>query len=94
MKYFTKLTLASALLALLSGCEGGGGSNKTVFGNTSTNEAIQMSPNTAYIINTGDTITPDGTAEIVVNHVIDINTKSVTLISGSATLLRGSYAVE
>ncbi len=93
MKYVTKLTLAfSALLALVSGC--GESSNKTVFGNTPKNETTAMLLNTPYIVNQGDKIIPDGLTEIVVNHVLDVNTKSVTLLSGSAALLRGTYAVQ
>lgn len=93
MKYFTKLALASsALLSLLGGC--GESTNKTVFGDTPKNEAIAMLLNTPYVVNQGDKITPDGLTEIVVDHVIDVNTKSVTLLSGSATLLRGAYAIQ
>ena len=93
MKYVTKLTLAfSALLPLLGGC--GESSNKTVFGTTPANETTAMLLNTPYIVNEGDKIIPDGLTEIVVNHVLDVNTKSVTLLSGSAALLRGTYAVK
>ena len=89
MKNFIKLTFAfSILLALLGGC--GEGSNKSVF----SNETITMSLNTAYEVHEGDKVTPDGESKIVVNHVLDINTKTVTLLSGSATLLRGSYEIQ
>jgi hypothetical protein len=93
MKYFTKLTLAfSALLTMLGGC--GESSNKTVFGNSSTDEVVVMEIDTPYTVNQGDKIVPDGPAQIVVDHAIDVDTKTVRILSGSARLLRGTYALK
>jgi len=43
----------------------------------------------------GDVIEPNSAStRIEVEHIIDDDTKYVTILSGSATLLRGSYAVK
>lgn len=45
-------------------------------------------------VQSGDTIVPkDDSTEIRINHVLGDTIKHVTLLSGSATLIKGSYEI-
>ncbi len=52
---------------------------------------IDMKPNEPYPVFAGDRVEPNGAADIEVFHSLATNQKSVRLLSGSATLLRGDY---
>jgi hypothetical protein len=92
-KKIQTLTLFALLATLFTGCSES--SNKHVFGDTSTDAAITMNVGDQEQIITGDVIEPNGAStRIEVEHIIDDDTKYVTILSGSATLLRGSYALK
>ena len=76
--------LITAFAILNSGCEG-------KFEESTTTTA--MSVNEIYTVYPGDELVPDGSSEIRVIHTLSNDTKEVTLISGSATLLRGDYTL-
>ena len=87
------LTLFALLATLFIGC--GEESNEHVFGDTSTDAAITMNVGDEQQILAGDVLEPnDASTRIEVEHIIDDDTKYVTIVSGSATLLRGAYAVQ
>jgi hypothetical protein len=93
IKMIKLLVLSGLLLALFSGC--GESSNKHVFGNSSTDAAITINAGDTNQILEGDVLEPNSAStRIEVEHIIDDDTKYVTVLSGSATLLRGSYAVK
>ena len=92
-KKIQTLTLSIALATLFLGC--GEESNEHVFGDTSTDAAITMNVGDEQQILAGDVLEPnDASTRIEVEHIIDDDTKYVTILEGSATLLRGSYAVK
>ena len=88
MKTISKLIISLSALALLGGCTAEN-SNNDDLGDTP-QSTIQMQIDTIYNVSQGDKITPDATATIVVEHVLDSTTKSVKITSGSATLLRSA----
>jgi len=92
-KKIQTLTLSIVLATLFIGC--GEESNEHVFGDTSKDAAITMSIGDEQQVLAGDVIEPNSAStRIEVEHIIDDDTKYVTILSGSATLLRGSYAVK
>jgi len=81
MKRLTMYILSMFIaVSLLTGC----GSGTTTNGSTETSMVI----GTAYTVATGDKVVPDGTSTITVEHLLDATTKTVTLLSGSATLIQ------
>lgn len=88
MKYITtKILLAmviTALVILNSGCNG----KFEESGSTTT-----MNTNETYTVYPNDELIPARSSEIRVIHNLSTDTKEVTLISGSATLLRGDYTL-
>lgn len=87
------LTLTTLLAMFITGC--GEESNKAVFGDSAADAVIVMGVGDSTQVLKGDILEPNnGSTQIQVNHTLDNDTKIVTILSGSATLLRGSYAVE
>jgi hypothetical protein len=74
-------TVATALF--LSACQGEFNETKA--------DAFTMQTGKEYTVYPGDTVAPDGEANISVKHQLSTDTKSVTLLSGKATFLRGDY---
>jgi len=92
-KKIQTLTLVTLIVTLFTGC--GEESNKYVFGDTSTGAAITMNIGDTSQVLEGDVLEPNSAStRIEVEHIIDDGTKYVTILSGSATLLRGSYAIK
>lgn len=88
-----RLTLTTLSLLLLAGC--GESENKTVFGDTATDGVYTLKVGESSQVLEGDTLEPnDANTRIEVEHILDDNTKYVTILSGSATLLRGQYALQ
>ncbi len=79
-----RAALAASALALLAGCQG-------EFKEKSASQS--MVPGTAYEVFASDSVVPSGTAQINVVHTLSNDVKIVTLVSGSATLLRGDYTL-
>ena len=93
MKKLQLLTLTSLSLLLLAGC--GESSNKSVFGDTTTDSISTLSIGERSQVLTGDILEPnDANTRIEVEHILDDDTKYVTILEGSATLLRGQYALQ
>ena len=87
------LTLLTLLATFFVGC--GEDSNEHVFGDSSTDAAITMNVGDEQQVLAGDVLEPNSAStRIEVEHIIDDDTKYVTIVEGSATLLRGSYAVK
>ena len=58
------------------------------------NNARSLTIGETVIVYTGDKVIPENEETVIdVEHTLNDNTKSVTLISGSASLLRGDYAI-
>ena len=93
MKKLQLLTLTTLSLLLLAGC--GESSNKSVFGDTAADGVYTMNAGDTSQVMPGDILEPnDANTRIEVEHILDDDTKYVTIIEGSATLLRGSYALQ
>ena len=93
MKTIQTLSITSLLLLLLAGC--GEDQNKHVFGENANDSITVMNVGDSSEVLEGDTLEPNtADTKIKVEHIIDDNTKYVTILSGTATLLRGAYAVE
>ena len=93
MKIVKQLSITSLFILLLAGC--GEDHNKSVFGDSNTDAVITMSVGQSSEVLAGDIIEPNtASTRIQIDHVIDDDTKYVTILEGSATLLRGSYAVQ
>ena len=88
-----KLLSATALsILLLAGCEQ---NNKSVFGTDTGDAIISMYQGETTQIQKGDKLVPDNAnTRVKVEHILDHDTKYVTILEGSATLLRGSYALQ
>ncbi|WP_027390334.1 hypothetical protein [Chrysiogenes arsenatis] len=89
----TPLALLSLLVALLTftaGCGGGGGGQGAGDGAVS----ASMQIGTTYTITPGDSVVPQGPANITVTHILNSDLRTVVLHSGSATLLKGAYSVQ
>jgi hypothetical protein len=72
----------ATIILLLSGCQGE---------MKEKNNSISMQTGVAYTIQQGDQVIDNGDAQVQITHLVEANTKEVTLLSGSATLLYGSY---
>jgi len=93
MKKLQLLSITTLSLLLLAGC--GESENKTVFGETATDGVYTLNIGESSQVLPGDILEPNSAStRIEVEHILDDDTKYVTILSGSATLLRGSYAVE
>jgi hypothetical protein len=93
MKKLQLLSITTLLLLLLAGC--GESSNRSVFGDTQADGVYTLSVGESSQVLAGDILEPnDANTRIQIEHIIDDDTKYVTILSGSATLLRGSYAVQ
>lgn len=87
------ISLCALLLLLVAGC--GENSNKSVFGTNKDGEIISMFEGETTQVQEGDKLVPDNAkTRVKVEHILDDNTKYITILSGSATLLRGSYALK
>ena len=92
MKTLKLLSTTALSLLLLAGCEQ---SNKSVFGDTDTDGIYTLEVGERSQLLPGDRLEPDDTnTRVKVEHILDDDTKYVTIIEGSATLLRGSYALQ
>lgn len=81
------------LATLFLGC--GESENKRVFGDTSTDQIITMNVGETSQVLAGDVLEPNSAStRIEVEHIIDDDTKYITVLEGSATLLRGAYAIK
>jgi len=81
----TVISMMTAGALALAGC--GGGSNGS--GGT---EAVSMVVGEAVSVYPGDSVTPtDDAARIAIRHQVGEEVKTVTLLEGSADLLRGEY---
>lgn len=92
-KIYITITLLLSIVAL-SSCGGGGsgGSNGSVYGDSSSG-VVTMQTGVTYQVYSGNQVVPVNSSTVIsVSHVLNDSTKYVTLLSGSATLLRGSYA--
>jgi len=93
MKRLQLLSITTLSLLLLAGC--GESSNKSVFGDTATDSISTLSIGERSQVFTGDILEPnDANTRIEVEHILDDDTKYVTILEGSATLLRGQYALQ
>lgn len=93
MKTIKLLSITSLSILLLAGC--GEESNKSVFGDANIDGVYTLSVGGRSEVLQGDILEPDSTDTIIeVEHIIDNDAKYVTIVSGSATLLRGAYAVQ
>jgi uncharacterized protein YcfL len=87
------ISITTLILLLLAGC--GEEQNKHVFDKNTNDSVILMNVGDTSQIVQGDILEPTGAdTRIKVEHIIDDNTKYVTILRGTATLLKGSYAVE
>jgi len=85
------ISLSTLLLLLVAGC--GESSNKSVFGES--DAIVSLYAGQEQQIQDGDRLVPDdANTKIRVRHVLDDDTKYVTILEGSATLLRGQYAFQ
>ena len=92
MKTIKILSIVSLFVLLLAGC--GEEQNKYVLGANANDSVTVMNEGERSQVLPGDAIEPNtANTRIKVEHKLDDNTKYVTIIEGSATLLRGSYAV-
>ena len=93
MKTLKPLIAINLLILLLAGC--GEESNKSVFKDSQTDGIYTLSKGDQSEILPGDKLEPtDDATEIEVIHTLDDDTKHVTILEGSATLLRGRYAAQ
>lgn len=93
MKTIKTLGITSLLILLFAGC--GEEQNNSVFGSSSTDAVISMQTGQTSEVLDGDVLEPStANTRIKVEHIIDDDTKYVTVVSGSATLLRGTYALK
>ena len=93
MKTIKTLSITSLFLLLLAGC--GEDQNKHLFGENANDSVTVMNEGDTNQVLPGDVVQPSAAnTRIKVEHIIDDGTKYVTIIEGSATLLRGSYAVQ
>ena len=93
MKRVKLLSTTALSILLLAGC--GEGSNKSVFGTDAGDAIINMYQGETTQIQKGDKLVPDNAnTRVKVEHILDDDTKYVTILEGSATLLRGSYALQ
>lgn len=93
MKKLQIFSITTLALMLLAGC--GESENKTVFGDTATDGAYTLSVGDSSQVLAGDILEPNSAStQIRVDHTLDDGTKYVTILIGSATLLRGSYALQ
>lgn len=86
MKTILYITLIAAAM-LFVGCSGGGGG-----GGSNANETALIIGE-EILIEEGDKLLAENNAEINVVHEVDNTTKKVTLISGTATLIKGDYVL-
>lgn len=92
MKTVKLLTITSLVVLLLAGCDKG---NENVLEDTSTDGVYTLNAGERSQVLKGDIIEPNSAdTRIEIEHIIDDDNKFVTVLEGSATLLRGSYAVE
>ena len=91
--YTMKSYIIAAIIALtlLGGCSDGSNGGDT--GNSNTGSSTEMVVGTVYSVESGDKLVPSSDAVLNVKHAVSSNAKSVTLLSGTATLLTGSYAL-
>mgnify|MGYP005866646493 CR=1 FL=1 len=93
MKKLQSLSITALTLLLLAGCSES--NNKTVFQNADADGVYTLYAGEKSQVLPGDVLEPDGAdTRIKVEHILDDDTKYVTILSGSATLLRGSYALQ
>ena len=85
MKKLIMATLAGALALAGCGDDNRGGGKETV--SMVVGEAVSVYP--------GDSVTPGSDdTRIAIRHQVGEEVKTVTLLAGSAELLRGDYAIE
>jgi hypothetical protein len=79
------VVIVAAGMLLFSGCEG-------KFEDKVSAESMEL--NTAYTVYPGDEVVPDGPVEFSVKHTLSDDVKTITIVSGSAILLRGDYVLK
>ena len=85
MRNIVKIILATTLFMFI-GCSGGGKS-------TQTSEAIPLAVGEEVVVQEGDKLITNEDTVINVVHEVDSPIKRVTLVSGTAELLRGDYEI-
>lgn len=88
-KYMKQLTLLSLLPLAFTACGGGEASFEQA------GTVVVLEQNVPISVNPGDTLTQTSDdTRISVTHDITNDTKEVTLLAGSAELLRGDYEIK
>jgi hypothetical protein len=88
MKRIKYLILTISIL-LFTSCSGGGSDAYYEAA-----DVITMEIGTTYSVNPSDKVIPLSSNTVIdVVHTINNNTKEVTLVSGSAELIRGDYSI-
>jgi len=93
MKKLQSLTITALTLLLLAGC--GEKGNENALEETPQDSIVTLNTGDSSQVLEGDLLEPnDENTRIQVEHTLEDDTKHVTILEGSATLLRGSYAVQ
>ena len=84
-----KYVIYIAMALLISGCSGGGGGE----GETPAKTTSTIGVGEEVMVGANDSITPDtADTEVIVSHYLN-DTRSIKVLSGSVSLLRGNYNV-
>ncbi len=86
MKTIIKMILIATTMTLL-GCSGDGG------GSFAQSQKIELVIGEEITVEAGDKLIADENTVINVVHEVDATTKKVTLLSGTATLIKGDYVI-
>jgi lipoprotein NlpI len=84
------LSILTVTLLFLSGCSkdsNNEASNDEVFDEPKQN-TVEMKLNTEYLVNKGDKFLPNKESEVIIEHTLDESSKRITILSGSAVLLK------
>ena len=95
MKTLTKsIGLATVAATLISACGGGGGGNASFSNSNAKITKIDLVIGQQLIVNPGDKLSGiNENTEIEVEHILEKQIKSVTLLKGEATLIYGDYSL-
>jgi hypothetical protein len=92
MKKYLFYLLLLAIAVVTSGCSGGGNSVYSADSNDSNETSVNIGE--TIFVNPGDSIVADtNETEVVISHYLN-KTKSVLVLKGSVTLLKGNYTLQ